>query len=87
MVSLAKTFLLCQIWIIKYSVKYSTVDCKYLLFLQDCFFFKFKPKQYKKCQYCRLFKKIWKLIKQNKLFDGIFDIIFDIIFDDPYLTE
>ena len=30
-------FLLCQIWIVKYSVKYSTVDCKYLLFLQDFF--------------------------------------------------
>ena len=28
-------------------------------------------------------KTIWKLIKQNKLFDGIFDVIFD----DPYLTE
>ena len=28
-------------------------------------------------------KNIWKLIKQNKLFDGIFDGIFD----DPYLTK
>ena len=28
-------------------------------------------------------KNIWKLIKQNKLFDGINDVIFD----DPYLTE
>ena len=55
--------------------KYSNVDCKYLLFLQD-FFFRFKPKQYKKCKYCRLFKKnIWKLLKQNGMFD------------DPYLTE
>ena len=45
-----RVFLLCQIWIVKYSVKYSTVECKYLLFLQD-FFFRSKPKQYKKCQY------------------------------------
>ena len=28
-------------------------------------------------------KNIWKLIKPNKLFDGIIDVIFD----DPYLTE
>ena len=28
-------------------------------------------------------KNIWKLIKQNKLFDGINGVIFD----DPYLTE
>ena len=62
--------------------KYSTVDCKYSLFLHDIFFL-LKPKQNKKCQYCRLFKKIWKLIKQNKLFDGIFDALFD----DPYMTE
>ena len=58
---IAKVFLLWQIWIIKYS----TVDCKYLLFLQD-FFFRLKPKQYKKCQYSWLFKKtIWKLIKNK----------------------
>ena len=31
---------------LNYSVKYSTVDCKYLLFLQD-FLFRLKPKQYK----------------------------------------
>ena len=75
--------LLCQIWIVKYFVKYSTVDCIYLLFPQH-FFFRLKPKQHKKCQYCRLFKEnIWKLIKQNKLFDGIIDVIFD----NPYLTE
>ena len=50
---------------VNYSVKYSTFDCKYLLFLQD-FFFRLKPKQYKKCQYSRLFKKtIWKLIKNK----------------------
>ena len=30
-----------------------------------------------------LTESIWKLIKQNKLFDGIIDIIYD----DPYLTE
>ena len=41
---------------VNYSVKYSTVDCKYLLFLQE-FFFRLKPKKYKKCQYKRLFKK------------------------------
>ena len=35
---------------VNYSIKNSTVDCKYLLFLQD-FFFRLKPKQYKKCQY------------------------------------
>ena len=35
---------------VNYSVKNSTVDCKYLLFLQD-FFCRLKPKQYKKCQY------------------------------------
>ena len=28
-------------------------------------------------------KYIWKLLKQNKLFDGIYDVIFD----NPYLTE
>ena len=50
---------------VNYSVKNSTVDCKYLLFLQD-FFFRLKPKQYKKCQYSWLFKKtIWKLIKNK----------------------
>ena len=42
---------------VNYSVKNSTVDCKYLLFLQD-FFFRLKPKQYKKYQYFRLLKKI-----------------------------
>ena len=31
---------------VNFSVKSSTVDCKYLLFLQD-FFFRLKPKQYK----------------------------------------
>ena len=31
----------------------------------------------------QIIKKIWKLIKQKKIFDGIIDIIFD----DPYLTE
>ena len=35
---------------VNYSVNNSTVDCKYLLFLQD-FFCRLKPKQYKKCQY------------------------------------
>ena len=53
---ISRVFLLRQIWIVKYCVKYSTVDCKYLHFLQD-FFFRLKPKQYKKCQYCRLLKK------------------------------
>ena len=33
----SRVFLLRQIWIVKYSVKYSTVDCKYLLFQQDFF--------------------------------------------------
>ena len=49
-------FLLRQIWIVKYSVKYSTVDCKYLLFLQD-FFFKLKPRQYKNANIPDCFKK------------------------------
>ena len=31
---------------VNYFVKYSTVDCKYLLFLQ-CFFFQLKSKQHK----------------------------------------
>ena len=35
-------------------------------------------------------KNTWKIIKEDKffdgIFDGIFDIIFDGIFDDPYLT-
>ena len=39
----------------------------------------------------QIVKKVWTLIKQNKLFDVIFDlifdVIFDVIFDDPYLTE
>ena len=30
-----QVFLLHQIWIIKYYVKYSTVDCKYFFFLQN----------------------------------------------------
>ena len=33
------------------SIIPSTVDCKYLLFLQVLFFFRLKPKQYKTCQY------------------------------------
>ena len=50
---------------VNYSVKNWNVDCKYLLFLQE-FFFRLKPKQYKKYQYSRLFKKtIWKLIKNK----------------------
>ena len=32
-------------------------------------------------------KNITKIIKQNKLFDGINDGMNDVIFDDPYLTE
>ena len=73
----SRVFLLRQIWIVKYSLKYSlkysTVDYNYLLFLQD-FFFGLKPKQYKKCHYCRLSKKN---LETNKLFDGINDVIFD----------
>ena len=47
-----------------------------LLIVNFCLFFtriflRFKPKPYKKCQYSWLFKKfIWKLINQNKFFDG-----------------
>ena len=40
----------------------STVDCKYLFFLQG-FFFRLKPKQYKDANIADCFKKIWKLIK------------------------
>jgi hypothetical protein len=71
-VIISRVFLLRQIWIVKYSVKYSTDDCKYLIFLQD-FLFRLEPKQYKKMPTFQ----IWKLIKQNKLFDGIFEGIFD----------
>jgi len=49
--------------------KYSTVDCKYLVFLQD-FFSRLKPKQYKKCPYSWLFKNpIWKLIKKVNIYN------------------
>ena len=37
--------------LVNYSFKYSTVDCQYLLFLQDFFFFRLKPKQFKKCHF------------------------------------
>ena len=49
-------FLLRQLIFWQFFVNYSTVDCKYLFFLQD-FFYRLKPKQYKKCQYSWLFKK------------------------------
>ena len=64
-----------------YSVKYSTVNCKYLLFLQDPL--DLYQNSIKSCQYCRLFLKNLEIIKQNQLFDGISDRIFD----DLYLTE
>ena len=58
---------------VNYSVKNSTVDCNYLLFLQD-FFFRLKPKQYKNVNNADCLKKnIWKLIKQNKLIVILFD--------------
>ena len=64
---ISSVFLFHQIWIVKQSVKYSTVDCKYLLYLQD-FFLYIKLKKVQKLpilQYCLLFEKhIWKLIKQ-----------------------
>ena len=41
---------------VNYSVKNSTVDCKYLLFLQD-FFFRLKPKQYKNANIADCLKK------------------------------
>ena len=53
---ISRVFLLRQIWIVKYSIKYSTVDCKYLLFLQD-FFFRLKPKQYKNANIADCLKK------------------------------
>ena len=48
--TVAEVFYNVNYVIVNYSVKNSTVDCKYLLFLQD-FFFRLKPKQYKKYQY------------------------------------
>ena len=54
---ISRVFLLHQIWIIKYSVKYLTVDCKYLLFLQD-FFFRLKLKQYKNANIADCLKKL-----------------------------
>jgi hypothetical protein len=48
--SLAEVFYNVKNVNVNYSVENSIVDCKYLLFLQD-FFFRLKPKQYKKCQY------------------------------------
>ena len=58
---LCKRQLFCQI--------YSTVDCKYLLFLQYFFF----RKQYKNANIADCLKNIWKLIKQNKLTVELFD--------------
>ena len=64
-VTLVESFYSVNYVNVNYSVKYLTVDCKYLLFLQD-FFFRLKPKQYKKCQYSWLLKKnIWKLMKNK----------------------
>ena len=74
----SRVFLLRQIWI----VKYSTVNGKYLLFLRD-FFFRLKKNSIKIATIADCLKKIWKLIKQNKIFDGIIEVIFD----DPYLTK
>ena len=48
--SIAEVFYYVNYVNVNYSLKNSTVDCKYLLFLQD-FLFRLKPKQYKKCQY------------------------------------
>ena len=45
---LAEVFYYINYANVNYFVKNSTVDCKYLLLLQD-FFFGLKPKQYKKC--------------------------------------
>ena len=53
---LSRVFLLCQLIFWHFFVNYSTVYCKYLFFIQD-FFYRLKPKQYKKCQYSWLFKK------------------------------
>ena len=53
----SRVFLLRQIWIIKYSIKYSAVDRKYLLFLQD-FFFRLKPKQHKNSNIADCLKNI-----------------------------
>ena len=41
---------------INYFVKYSTVDCNYLLFLQD-YFFRSKPKHYKNANIADCLKK------------------------------
>jgi hypothetical protein len=58
---------------------FSSLSSPSIIYLRD-FFFRLKPKQKKKMSILQIIcKNIWKLIKQNKLFDGIFD--------DPYLTE
>ena len=51
---------------VNYSVKNSTDNGKYLLFLQD-FFFRLKPKQYKNVNIADCLKKknIWKLWKKK----------------------
>ena len=54
-------------------VKYSTVECKYLLFLQD-FFYRLKPKQYKNANIAdSLNKNIWKIIKTKQINCQIID--------------
>ena len=55
---------------VNYSVKNSTVDCKYLIFPQD-FFFRLKPKQYKKCQYIWLLKNSQETHKTKQINSGI----------------
>ena len=54
--TLVKSFYSVNYVNVNYSVKYSTVDCKYLLFLQD-FFFRLKPKQYKNANIADCLKK------------------------------
>ena len=81
-------FLLHQMWIVKYLVKNSTIDCKYLLYLQD-FFFRLEQKQYKIANIADCLKKsgnsktkqiIWRNTRWNiqwNIWRNIWQSIFD----------
>ena len=56
---------------VNYSVKFLTVDCKYLLFLQD-FFFILKPKQYKNANIADCLKKHLETHKTKEILKGHF---------------
>ena len=60
----AKVFYNVNYVYVNYSFKNSTVDCKYLLFLQD-FFFRLKQNSTKIAKIADCLKKIWKLIRNK----------------------